>query len=557
MDGIRLGLVGRLLILGGVFFAGATVRAQLSPGDLNEAHAFLEGIENCSNCHGGDQELVPDKCLTCHSRIKDERDAGHGLHSRPEYRACQTCHVEHQGRDVPLIYWKDGESAFDHSLTGFQLKGKHGSLTCRQCHAPKYIGAIAAGEKEKIDPSHTFLGLRSGCTACHRDEHRGQFNDNCTKCHDQSAWKPASGFDHAAARFALTGKHQGVVCAKCHPLMTDHPFPDDPDYRKFVGVPFAQCSDCHADSHKGKLGPNCSSCHTAEGWREVNTVNFDHNKTRYPLAGKHLTVACGKCHREGQPKEGLKFAACLDCHTDYHHGDFAKRPSKGACEECHTVSGYSPARFTMAQHEQTTYPLRGAHQAVPCLACHRQNAADGSAGLIFVFASTRCLDCHKDPHRGQVDKLVAASGCEVCHAVESWNRVTYDHSKSKFALEGRHTQVACTKCHADIAATSDIKEVRFTGIRTDCLSCHTDIHRGQFASGNATDCSRCHVASGWPAAKFDHQTSRFKLDGAHRTVACGRCHPSVQTENGSYVKYTPIDTTCVSCHGTTSPERSS
>jgi len=44
-----------------------------------------------------------------------------------------------------------------------------------------------------------------------------------------------------------------------------------------------------------------------------------------------------------------------------------------------------------------------------------------------------------------------------------------------------------------MASTAVIKEVRFTGIRTDCQSCHADVHRGQFVLNNTTDCSRCHT----------------------------------------------------------------
>lgn len=550
-------MVRQLLLISAVLFAAANVRAQLSPGDLNEAHAFLEGIANCADCHGGDHELVPDKCLICHVRIKNQRDSGAGLHGRQEYRSCQECHVEHQGREVALIYWKNGETAFDHSLTGFPLEGKHGALTCRQCHAPKYIGALVLGAKEKIDWSRTYLGLRPACTGCHRDEHRGQLSDKCTKCHDQTVWKPAAGFDHAVTKFVLTGKHQTVLCTKCHQLLTDRPLPDDPDYQRFTGLPFAQCSGCHADVHKGKLGVNCGTCHSSEGWRLVKTTNLDHNKTRYPLEGKHLALECGKCHREGQAKQGLKFAACLDCHSDFHRGEFAKRPSKGKCEACHTVGGFTPAQFSMSQHDQTNYPLRGAHLAVSCVSCHGQSTADGPSRMSFAFASTRCLACHKDPHRGQAVKMVAASGCELCHAVQGWNLVTYDHSKSKFPLEGRHNQVACTKCHRDSAAAKDVKAVQFTGVLTACQACHKDVHHEQFVSNNTTDCSRCHTSSNWKEAKFDHKSSRFKLDGAHRKVACGKCHVSMQDENGSFARYRPLDTSCVSCHGTTSPERSS
>ena len=60
---------------------------------------------------------------------------GKGLHARPEYRDCKTCHVEHQGVEYELVWWgKAGKKAFDHALTGQPLSGKHATLSCEQCH---------------------------------------------------------------------------------------------------------------------------------------------------------------------------------------------------------------------------------------------------------------------------------------------------------------------------------------------------------------------------------------------------------------------------------------
>ena len=403
-----MGMVRVSLFILALLLVARLAEAQLSPGDLHRAHAFLEGVENCTKCHGGDQELVPENCLQCHGRINNQREIGKGLHSRTEYQLCQNCHTEHQGRDFDLVHWKDGEKSFNHSLTGFTLEGKHVSLACRQCHTPKLMSTLELAPDEKVDSGRTFLGLPTNCIGCHRDEHRTQLGENCTKCHTQTAWKPASGFDHATAKFTLTGKHQAIACMKCHQIMTDQPQATDFDYMKYANLQYAQCSACHTDTHIGKLGENCSSCHNTDGWHLVNTVNFDHSRTRYPLEGKHRAVDCAKCHVAGQTKQGLKFGACRDCHSDLHRGEFAQRASKGNCQECHSVNGFSPARYLMAQHEQTDYPLRGAHQAVPCLACHQRSGDRSDPKLSFVFNSTRCQACHKDPHRGQVDKLVAS-----------------------------------------------------------------------------------------------------------------------------------------------------
>lgn len=527
--------------------------AQISPGELHRSHAFLEGVQNCGNCHGTDRELVAEKCLACHSLIQAGLDAHTGLHGGQEYRQCQTCHVEHQGRDFALIYWKTGQKSFDHSLTGYLLDGKHVGLDCRRCHTRQYIADTNRLIADKITLDSTFMGLTRTCSSCHLDEHRGQLTAACSECHATTGWKPVKGFDHSRSKFALGGKHAAVLCAKCHAEVVDHRSPTDSSFAKFTGLRFQQCTDCHTDVHKGKLGENCQNCHSTEGWQVTDKAKFDHSKTRYPLLGKHAAVTCDKCHVPGKGRQTLKFAACRDCHTDFHRGEFAKRESKGACEECHTVYGYSPAKFLLSQHDQSSYPLRGAHRAVPCDACHRRTLPQTqTAAFQFRFQSVQCLMCHNDPHRGEVNKFVDDKGCEHCHAVDSWRQVTFDHGVTKFSLEGKHRAVDCRKCHSGKSRKTGETILTMTGARSECSACHADVHRGQFAKGEpaVTDCGLCHVPENWKAPRFDHNvSSRFKLDGAHKNVPCKQCHRPTEKDGEQFVAYKPLDTTCVLCHG--------
>ncbi len=353
----------------------------------------------------------------------------------------------------------------------------------------------------------------------------------------------------------MTGKHVDVLCAKCHPTLTDNRPDSTKAYLKLVSINHDACTDCHSDVHKGKLGTNCQNCHSTAGWHVTNTAQFDHSKTRYPLEGKHVAVACDKCHSPGNVKMQLKFAACRDCHSDFHKGAFAQRPQQGACEECHTVAGYTPARFLMSQHDQTRYPLKGAHRAIPCVACHtRTVSADQAVSYEFKFTSVACLACHKDPHRGEVNKYVSQKGCEFCHMEDSWKQVSFDHNLSDFHLEGKHAAVACGKCHSGQMAGQNTLVLTFVGASKLCQDCHKDIHRGQFASADSssTDCSRCHSSQSWKAEKFNHNvSSRFKLDGAHINVPCEKCHHPTVIDNESFVAYKPLDTACAACHGAT------
>jgi hypothetical protein len=209
----------------------------------------------------------------------------------------------------------------------------------------------------------------------------------------------------------------------------------------------------------------------------------------------------------------------------------------------------------MIQHDSTSYPLRGAHRAIPCLACHtRTVAADKSVNYQFKFTSSNCLACHKDRHRGEVDKFVTKSGCEFCHVEQTWKQVQFDHNLSEFHLEGKHAAVPCAKCHFAQPNLQTPPALTFVNVTKQCSDCHKDIHRGQFALADsaATDCNRCHTPQNWKAAKFEHNTSaRFKLDGAHINVPCAKCHFPKLVDGEQFVAYKPLDTTCAACHGAT------
>jgi hypothetical protein len=60
---------------------------------------------------------------------------------------------------------------------------------------------------------------------------------------------------------------------------------------------------------------------------------FDHGKTRFPLTGKHKTVACESCHKTTLKDTPRR---CIDCHRkdDVHRG---RRPN---CEKCHVTTDW-------------------------------------------------------------------------------------------------------------------------------------------------------------------------------------------------------------------------
>lgn len=548
--------------------------AQLSPGPLSEPHAALEGSANCLQCHSSGRGVDPDRCLSCHEPLAERIRAARGLHARPAYAACETCHIEHSGREFELVWWgEEGRDSFDHGQTGFALVGRHAELGCRDCHRARLNRAAGELTAHGKSLDETFLGLGTGCLSCHRDEHRGQFAaDSCLDCHVQTAWTPVPGFAHETARFVLTGRHRQVECEKCHQRV-EQPQPalpregEDPSFLRFRELAFGRCTDCHRDPHAGRFGAECSECHTTEGWQRIDSQGFDHDLTRYPLAGRHRSVACEGCHRPGRPRRGIAFGECRDCHRDEHAGQLAGRADGGRCESCHTVEGFVPSSFGRDDHEPV-FALRGAHRTLECEKCHRREpaavlvrqgvvepaAAAGHEALLRLrLPAAACTDCHTDPHAGTAT-AEAARRCETCHVEERWETVGFDHATTGFALSGPHARLTCRQCHAPevpdaMAATSDL---HFTGLGTECGACHRDPHRAQFAGPDGgVDCLRCHVAEGWrPAASFDHaRDAAFRLEGAHARLECAACHREERDELGSWVRYRPLGQRCIDCHG--------
>jgi hypothetical protein len=220
--------------------------------------------------------------------------------------------------------------------------------------------------------------------------------------------------------------------------------------------------------HKGRLGPQCQSCHTTNRWREL--LPFDHDRTRYPLTGAHRTTPCLGCHIKEQ-WHGTP-TACVSCHLkqDVHRGADGPR-----CADCHLTTNWRTIAFN---HERVvTFPLRGAHRTVACTGCHARTAKPSTAPV-------PCVGCHlkDDVHRG-------ADGpkCAECHSQSTWKVAKFDHANTGFALKGLHARVTCVGCHP--------KSVNTVKVGNRCIDCHKkdDVHNGTFG----TVCQQCHNPGGF------------------------------------------------------------
>jgi nitrate/TMAO reductase-like tetraheme cytochrome c subunit len=515
--------------------SGYNVSAQISPGDLSNVHAYLEGVSNCTKCHEVENKVTREKCFVCHNDIKQNIAAGKGYHASSEVtgKECFECHNEHHGRNFKIIRFD--KKTFNHRLTGFELKGEHARQDCKACHNPEFISDPRLKNK-----SATYLGLKQGCLNCHEDYHQGKLSSKCTNCHGFDTFKKATGFDHNATRFPLLGQHKNVKCIECHKTEIVNGKP----VQKFTGLQFDNCTACHKDVHKNKFGQNCKLCHTEESFHFNKGMKaFDHDKTNFKLFGEHKLVDCKQCHTASLTTP-LKHDHCTDCHSDFHKKEFEKNGVSPDCNKCHTNNGFSPSTYTIEKHNASGFKLEAAHLATSCLACHKKENV-----LTFKNMGKRCVDCHENVHKGFIDeKFLPNEDCTACHNIINWKTVNFDHNKTGFKLEGAHSKQECSACH--YRKNEDGKRIQqFAGLPQNCSNCHKDHHAGQFEVNGISDCKRCHGFNDWKESKFDHNTSRFKLEGEHVSVKCEECHKPVMDTKGKYIQYKFDDISCSKCHG--------
>jgi hypothetical protein len=262
-----------------------------------------------------------------------------------------------------------------------------------------------------------------------------------------------------------------------------------------------------------------------ERWTAVT-----HDKTNFPLVGKHRSVPCADCHingvMQGTPTD------CEVCHWNRKQDDRYRLQLGNHCEECHTPFDWKIIKPGVWEHEKVTgFRLEGIHKTMDCFQCHKNN--------MLTNQPDDCFSCHQEEYREAREPDHSAAGfptdCKVCHhSMITWRGAAFDHST--FVLRGIHKTTGCAECH---------KSTIYSGLSSDCAACHMEDYNNAKEpdhknAGFPTDCTACHgiEALSWQGAVFEH--TRFQLKGNHVTAACSACH-----QNGVYIG-TPSE--CASCH---------
>lgn len=124
--------------------------------------------------------------------------------------------------------------------------------------------------------------------------------------------------------------------------------------------------------------------------------------------------------------------------------------------------------------------------------------------------------------------------CGACHSADGWDRVTFDHARTGFALEGQHRTAGCRGCHAE----SNFKKA----VPRACVACHRDAHAGKMG----TRCADCHDAVAWKETTFGpeaHRRTNFPLDGRHAVLPCEECHGNRRDRS-----FSRTTRRCADCH---------
>jgi hypothetical protein len=329
---------------------------------------------------------------------------------------------------------------------------------------------------------HAALEGAANCLRCHASERGGSIDRRCQACHTEIAWQTEQGS-------GLHGREKLEACARCHP---DH-----------AGADFELID-----------------------WGRTGSAGFEHERSGFALGGRHAEIECRDCHKKVLQSpgavEGLerKLTArswlgmprdCAGCHKDVHRGTLG-----ADCASCHGDRAWKPA--SKFDHARSAFPLAGKHAAVACARCHA--TTDPALGPRYKpLPHAECSACHEDPHAGRL-----GPGCAACHVAAGFRiieRSKFDHERTRYQLRGKHRGVECARCHARQVGGERPPFAR-------CEFCHRDAHAGRATrAGAPADCAACHAVQGFAPATYsaaDHERTDYPLAGAHRRVACAKCH---------------------------------
>lgn len=377
-------------------------------------------------------------CEKCHDPVR-------AWGKQPPFDRCSSCHQDvHRG--LGTIAGKPADCAACHGVEGFKpstytveqhrrsdypLEGKHAAVACAKCHVKGAPGAEATLGAALV----VMRPARDRCASCHADAHGGQLaarpdKGACESCHRVTGFRPSTMTvaQHATLKLALEGRHAQIACAACHAADRSGLAAPAGAARsgsaKFVfKLADIECARCHFDPHQGRFAAGgararsggCLACHDTRAFAPSRADVAMHKGFNYPLEGAHRAVPCAPCHadlaaragRAGGPGSSLALAPhagaaltfarekqdCAACHANPHGDQFKTRRDRGACEACHDLAAFKPAR-RFDHNRDAAFKLEGVHARVACAKCHPTQKAGDATRVMYHGAPSRCESCH-------------------------------------------------------------------------------------------------------------------------------------------------------------------
>ena len=292
---------------------------------------------------------------------------------------------------------------------------------------------------------------------------------------------------------------------------------------------FSQSSD---SPHGDNLKISCDNCHNSLGWEiDRNNIAFNHDITQFHLEGSHQDVSCVACHPTLVFSEAE--TECMSCHTDVH-----QQTVGFDCGRCHTANSWIVENITKI-HQQSRFPLLGAHMTADCYDCHQ------SASLLtFEPLGVECVDCHRDEYLATTNPNHVESNfsidCMECHQMNAfaWTGSSFTHTF--FPLTLGHAINDCRECHGEGNDYSNLSPDCFLCHKADYIAATVPNHQ---QANLSTDCNECHTTNpDWKPADFPQHDVLFPIySGAHNGewTSCIDCH----TNPGNISIFT-----CIDCH---------
>jgi hypothetical protein len=242
----------------------------------------------------------------------------------------------------------------------------------------------------------------------------------------------------------------------------------------------------------------CGACHTTAGWKDVT---FAHDRTGFPLTGRHQQVTCSACHEGGHFDQPVA-RACSACHRDVHAQRLGQR-----CDRCHDTGSWKETSFGPDSHRRTNFPLTGRHAFIPCDECHG-NKRDRA----FARPTSQCVDCHQANYQSTagsaLDHVAAGfpTDCRSCHGSWRFKPATWPAHDQCFAIRsGPHAGISCEQCHA-----YGIPPFPPAGTALTCTATP------------AAHCTGCHSTSEHPAVPGFQPPTDGRCYGCHQFTPSGR-----------------------------------